>query len=281
MAPFLSIVASCNLWLKELRLTYPFRESERVFFSGSRGDQKEAWRLVAKGMFERVEAVPVEGGYAIELNGRPLRSPGGRFVVVPSRGLAAAIAQEWAAQENRPDPKTLPLSRLAQGATDLAAQSLKEVRADLVQFSASDLLCYRAAYPEALRQREAACWDPVLDWVNERFATSFCTTAGIGFVAQPEDSLARIARYLEGLGPFELVPLKVMSEISGSLFLALAVAAGALTSAAAWQAAQIDEDWQRSRWGGDEEARAITQARAQDFEQAARFLKLIQPVTQD
>ncbi len=227
--------------------------------------------------FRVVDVAPLAEGYTVRLDGRPIRVKSGKVLVVPARGLAEALAEEWDALADKVDFARLPLTRLAfvgagDGTGGVAA--LADFRAAIAKFAGSDLVCYRAAHPDALVAREAELWDPVLDWVNERFGTAFVPATGISFVAQPADSLACISRHLEAYGAFQLAALKAMTEITGSLFLALAVASGQMSAEAAWRAAQVDEEWQRAQWGADREAAARTARHRADFLHAARFFVL-------
>src|SRR5260221_11384148 len=54
-----------------------------------------------------------DGGFAVTLDGRPIRTPSGRPVIAPTRGIAEAIAAEWNAQTETIDPLNMPLTRLA------------------------------------------------------------------------------------------------------------------------------------------------------------------------
>ena len=59
----------------------------------------------------------------IHLDGRPVRTPKKRHLVVPTRALADAIAEEWAAQAEKIDPATMPLSKLAITTIDGVAEN--------------------------------------------------------------------------------------------------------------------------------------------------------------
>ena len=75
--------------------------------------------------------------------------------------------------------------------------------------------------------------------------------------------------------PVVLAGLSVMTTLTGSALLALAVARGFLSTEAAWRAAQVDEDFQAERWGADAEAVAQREARRRDFEAAALAVALV------
>ncbi len=221
------------------------------------------------------KAATVEGAdraYRILLDGRRVKTPGKRDFAVPSRALAEAIAGEWAAQGERIDPATMPLTRIANTVIDGVADEAAKVADDIRAFAASDLLCYRAPSNEELAMRQRAAWDPVLAWARCELGARFVLAEGVMPVEQPVEALARVRAALEALDPFRLAALHVMMTLTGSALLAIALARGRLTCAEAWAAAHIDEDWQIEQWGKDSEAEARRRHRFAEFQAASRLL---------
>ncbi len=213
-----------------------------------------------------------DGAYRILLDGRRIKTPGKRVLAVPTKSLAEAIAAEWEAQGERVDPSTMPLTRIANTVIDAVAGETEKVAADIRAFAASDLLCYRAPSNEELARRQRAAWDPVLAWARSELGTRFVLAEGVMPVAQPDETLARIAAELAPLDPYRLAALHIMTTLTGSALLALALARGRLTLEEAWAAAHVDEDWQIEQWGADSEAEARRRHRLAEFEAASRLL---------
>lgn len=215
------------------------------------------------------------GGYQILLDGRPVRTPGKQLLSLPTQKLAQAIAEEWAAQKERIDPSTMPLSKLAITAIDGVADSLREVASDVVRFAGSDLLCYRAEAPAALAEIQARAWDPILGWIEDATGTRFLLAEGVMPVTQNRHALERVEDLVAPFDAMQLTALHVMTTLTGSAFLALAVAKDRLTAEEAWDAAHIDEDWQIARWGIDVEAAERRARRQAEMLAASRFLRLL------
>ena len=215
-----------------------------------------------------------DGGFAVLLDGRQVKTPAGKPLAVPGRGLAEAIAAEWNAQGESIVPASLPLTRLANTAIDAVAERKAEVAADIVKYAATDLVCYRAEYPAGLVAAQAAAWDPILSWAAARHGAPLLTSAGIAHVAQPEASLAALRSVVAAMDAFKLTALHAMTSLTGSALIALAQAEGELPGAAAWAAANTDEHWQASHWGEDFEAAERLKARLVEFEAASRFFQL-------
>ena len=228
---------------------------------------KRFWRSAA--------AVPADGGWSVELDGRPLRTPARAPLVVPAEELARAIAAEWDASAETVDPRAMPLTGIANAAIDRVAPDRQAFASGLARYAEGDLACYRAEFPRELTARQCECWDALLGWARRRFDVDFATTCGVMHVPQPEDTVRRLGHAVAALDSFRLAGLSPLVTIGGSLLAALAVLEGALTPDKAWDSVTIDERWQLEQWGGDPEAEAVLENRRSDFFVAARFLELL------
>ena len=210
----------------------------------------------------------------ILLDGKALRTPRGAALVLPTDALAEAVADEWRAQGDEIVPAEMPLTKLANTAIDGVAERRSEVIAEIAAFARHDHLCYRTDTPAELVARQNAAWDPLLDWVAERYGAPLLTAHGITSIAQPEESLAALGEAVETFDPFTLAALHVVASIAGSLSLALAVADKRLTAGEAFAASQVDERYQAEKWGLDAEAEARARHLAKELDAAARFMDL-------
>lgn len=219
--------------------------------------------------YRNVAVEPVSSGFAILLDGKRARTPGKTVLTAASRRLADAMAAEWAAQNEVIDPRTMPITRLMNSAIDYVGARLADVKAEIVKYGGSDLVCYRADVPEALAERQRKAWDPVVAWAEGRLGHRLAIAEGVMPVAQSGEVLAATARAIESYGAVETAALHVMTTILGSAFLALAHVEGALSAGEAWSAAHIDEDWQIEQWGHDAEAATRRAYRKSDYDAAA------------
>ena len=90
--------------------------------------------------------------------------------------------------------------------------------------------------------------------------------------AQPSEALAA-ARAKIPADPWRLGAVSLITTLTGSGLLALALAYGALEPDAAWAAAQVDEDWQMSQWGRDDAALERRTYRYAEFAAAVAVLR--------
>lgn len=218
--------------------------------------------------------VPAEGGYTVHLDSRPVRTPQKAPLLVPTLGLAEAIAAEWEAQEKTVDPESMPFTRTANSAIDKVAPQFDAVADMLAEYGGSDLLCYRAEGPDDLVALQADAWDPLLTWARESLGVSLQTTVGVMHVSQPAASLQALRRHVRALNPFQLAAFHDLVALSGSLVIALAVARRRIAADEAWTCSRIDETWQIALWGDDEEAAEVAARKRAAFLQADRFYGL-------
>lgn len=235
--------------------------------------------MARKRFWQVARVVPAPCGFAVQLDDRPLQTPAKAALVVPRAGFAAAIAAEWDALGPEIRPEALPLTRAANSAIDRVGPARPAVGAAVAAYGETDLLYYRAEGPAALTARQAAAWDPLLDWAERALGARLRVVSGLMPQPQPEASLAALRDAVEGFDAFALTALHDLVTISGSLVLGLAVAAQAVDGARAFALAQLDEDWQAGQWGWDAEAAAAAQRRREDFLRAETMLALLRPGT--
>lgn len=210
----------------------------------------------------------------IALDGRPVRTPARVPLILPTVALADAVAAEWREVGETLDPRAMPLTGLANAATDVVAADRAGFAGGLARYADSDLLCYRAEMPEPLVARQMAAWTPAIDWAQRRYDIHLVTTAGIVHRPQPPLALARLADAVAALDDWALAACSPIVTITGSLLLALALVEGASMADAAWAAAHVDEDWQIELWGEDALAADARARRRAEFDAAVSFLAL-------
>lgn len=227
-----------------------------------------------KRFYDAVSVIAGDGGYGPALDGRPVRTPKRAMLAVPSMALAQAIADEWVEQEQDILPQTMRLTGIANAAIDLVRPDPSGFAQPLAAYAETDLLCYRGTDSD-LVARQAAEWNPLLDWAEQRFGIEFILTSGIMHRPQPPATVAALAGELLAKDAFRLAALAPLITIGGSLVAALALVEGAMAADALWQAVTLDERWQEERWGADAEAAAARALKQQEWMAAARFVALL------
>jgi chaperone required for assembly of F1-ATPase len=228
-----------------------------------------------KRIYHKAEPVSADGGHGVALDGRLVKTPGRRDLIVPSRTLAAAIAVEWEAQHGEIRRETMPLTRLAGVTIDRDAAQREAVVRQIADYAGTDLVCYRAAHPPALAARQQVVWQPLVDWAIERYAAPLTVTSGVIPSSQPAASLAAFTAAVAAYEDFALTALHAATAACGSLVIALALFESRLDAAEAFAASQLDESFQIEAWGEDREQAERRAALNADIAAAARFVVLL------
>lgn len=231
-----------------------------------------------KRFWSAVSSVPQPGGWGVALDGKPLRLPDGPALLVPQPGLAAAVAAEWqlaGAASGEMSYADVPLTRLAGTAQLRIVPDPAPVVAAVAAFGETDLICYHAAAPPALVERQEAAWRPWLEWSRLTLGAALTVTAGVTHVKQHPAAIAALERAVAAENGWVLAGLGIVVPALGSLVLGLALAHGALTAAEAHALSRVDELFQIEQWGADAEAEQRQAYIAADLTEAARFMELV------
>jgi len=238
--------------------------------------QIQMQKPLAKRFYKEVSVAEADSGHTVLLDGRTVRTPARRPLTVPTRKLAALLADEWDAQSDIINPSAMPLTRLVNTATDGVALDQRAVFDDILRFAGSDLLCYRADSPEGLVKRQNDIWNPILDWAAQTLGARFILAEGVIHQEQPREAISAYAEGLRAFAtPLGLACLHTITTLTGSALLALAFASGRLSAEDAWAAAHVDEDWQIEHWGTDEEAFQRRENRWQEMRAAALVIEAL------
>lgn len=228
-----------------------------------------------KRFYKEAQAAPVDGGWQVQLDGRGVKTAGSLPQIVPSQALAAALAAEWAAQEETIVPAGFVLRDMADYAIDVVAPDPATLRGGLLRYAETDTLCYRADPGEALHRRQLERWEPLLAAAETRDGVRFTRISGIIHQSQPPETLERLGDRLERLDPFTLAALNTLTSLACSLVIGLAALEPGGDAGALWIAAELEEEWQAEQWGRDAEAEERRARRAKAFADAAQFAALV------
>ncbi|MGB7243577.1 MAG: ATP12 family protein [Sulfitobacter sp.] len=231
------------------------------------------WKM--KRFWTQACVAQTDGGYRIELDGRPVHTPAKQLLVVPTKALATAIAAEWDAQVGTIDPRQMPFTRTANAAIDKVTPQKAEVADMLAAYGDSDLLCYRADNPSELVDRQAALWDPLLDWAATTLEVRLCLRVGVVHEKQDPRTVAQLTARVRELTVFELAAFHDLVSLSGSLILGFAAALEAYPAQELWEISRLDEIWQSEQWGKDEDAEAMAALKCAAFLHANHFFRLL------
>ncbi|MGZ9097592.1 MAG: ATP12 family chaperone protein [Micavibrio sp.] len=180
-------------------------------------------------------------GYLILLDGKPIKTPDGRLVSVPTETLAGHVVQEWARQSEVIDSETMPLTQILVTAQGRGEKDRPDIEKTILGYLDTDLLCYRAELPAALVARQSASWDPWLKWFEAQSGVTLLTTPGLSALVQPKAAHDYTTRVVKAADQWHFTVIQMVTAVTGSIVLGMAFAAGAATPDNVFQAAQVEE----------------------------------------
>jgi chaperone required for assembly of F1-ATPase len=216
-----------------------------------------------------------DGAFAVMLDERQLKTPGGEIFQAPTRKLAESIAAEWEAQTERIVPASMPLTQMAFAAIDVTPKRRDELASMIAKYVATDLVCHRAEAPAVLVARQAATWDPIVDWAHARF--HFRPAVVRGLIAAPlsPQNLTVMEWEVDDLDAFRCTALAQAVTLAGSALIGFALLEGRLDAESAFATAALDDLWSLENWGEDAEARAALDRQRAEFAALGRFIQAL------
>jgi chaperone required for assembly of F1-ATPase len=226
---------------------------------------------INKKFFEISGYEAVDNGFSITLDGRKISTQCGNPFVVPNEGLASAIAIEWGNQDTVILPYTMPLTGFCSTTLDIVAEDRNSIIDQLVHYAKSDLLCYRSDDSAELQSLQETCWQPLLDWVEKTYNANLLVTTGVFPIKQPQETIQNLSKKIKDFDDFHITILSSLTKTSGSLVISLCV----IGADDAFNASQLDENWQRKKWGEDNEDIIRSKYLYTEILDAVRFLDLV------
>jgi chaperone required for assembly of F1-ATPase len=237
--------------------------------------QAHVKQQLPKRFYKDVGVKPLDGGYAVTLDGKSPRTPGMKTVTAPTQAIAEAMAGEWAAQGEFIDPQTMPLTRIVNSAVEGGEEAMPALAAEIVKYAGNDLLLYRADTPESLTRKQEEMWDPLLVALARKFDLAFQPTFGVVHQEQPAANAVKLGAVLADEPLLSLTAINVITSITGSGLLAIALRHGLAVAEQVWAAAHVDEDHNIANWGEVEEITLRRGKRLREFDAAVRLVTLI------
>jgi chaperone required for assembly of F1-ATPase len=228
-----------------------------------------------KRLYKDVTVAEAPEGFSVLLDGRAVKTPGRFTLVVPTRALAEAVAEEWRAQEALIRPDTMPLMQLAATALDHIPSNRASVESVTLRFIDTDTICYRADGPPSLIELQQTKWEPLLDWLAQCYGVSLVKVSGVLPVSQSWETIEILARAMQAMDNWHLCPFQSAVASSGSFVIALALVGGRIDAAEAFEAAELESSFEIGRWGVDPIATARRATVASDLAAARRFSDLL------
>jgi chaperone required for assembly of F1-ATPase len=230
-----------------------------------------------KRFYKEVTAATAGEGFEIHLDGKPIRTPGRALLTVPNKAMADEIVREWSAIKENIELHMMPVTKIAYAAIDVMPASRAEIVDQIAKYAETDLVSYRAEGPRKLQEFQANAYQPMVDWLAERFNVKLVVTEGVIPVSQDPAHLATIREIIAGIDDFRLAALQEVTTTSGSVVIALALWDKAIEPDMAWRVAQVEEDYQIGMWGDDPNLMVMREGRRMAMMAGATVLTCLTP----
>ncbi len=233
-----------------------------------------------KRFYKLVSTHKDQGGYAIALDGKPVKTPLKSPLKAPNEDIANAIVQEWAGQGEQIIPDSMPLTQILSTHIDKVEKERAAMEKPLLKYLDTDLICYRAESPPELKQAQEEVWDEYLDWFKQKFGVKLETTTKLSALKQPRAAHDSVARYVDTLPDNRFTILQMVIPISGSVVLGLAFIEGAISAQELFKAIRVEESFKaeiynEDFYGQDPAQEAKDNAIQRDLEAAQTYLSLL------
>lgn len=196
-----------------------------------------------KRFYKEVSIVKEGDGYAVQLDGKPIRTPSKSILIAGNENLAELSKAEWEAQGEKINHNTMPVTQLLNTKQDRISGQRAALEGEVLKYINTDLLCYRADAPEELVARQDKLWQPHLDWFSKQYGLEFQTTHGLGALKQDQTIHDVIASEIRALDDDRFTLVQMITPACGSIILALAFIKGAANVDDLMACAYLEEDY--------------------------------------
>ncbi|NDE90944.1 MAG: ATPase [Alphaproteobacteria bacterium] len=228
-----------------------------------------------KRFYKQASVAAQDSGFAVALDGKPIKTPAGHILSLPTQKLADAITAEWQAQGETIVVSNMPLMQLAATTLDHVSKDRVAMLERLLSYSGTDLLCHFVEEPKRLRELQERLFTPALAWVHRRYDIDLHTTTELMAVEQPELVHERFTRALGALSNWALMGVQTAAIASGSIVLALGLCEKAFTATEVFDAAEVETTYQIEKWGTDIELVKRRNGIEQELKAVERWFELI------
>ncbi len=208
-----------------------------------------------KRFYTLVSTEKKQNGYAVLLDGKPIKTPAKNEMLAPSQGVADLVMQEWAAQEGTVKPDAMPVTQFLSTKIDRVRAQRSEISEMILRYMDTDMVCYRTDEPEALAKAQEEAWNPVIAYAEKRFAITLDTTTDIRAISHGDKANAALRTYVEALDEDRFTLLQIVTSLSGSILTALMFIEGELDPEEVLAIARVEERYKDTLYDADKYGR--------------------------
>ena len=116
------------------------------------------------------------------------------------------------------------------------------------------MICYFANSPVELVDLQNKDWLPLINYMKSSYNIELIYTSKLFSINQKPDSLLKLKNILNEINIFKLSAIYTLSQITKSIIISLALVNNKISAKKAFENSNLEELYQISKWGKDEEA---------------------------
>ena len=192
------------------------------------------------------------GRFSLLLDGKSVKTPLGEPLTFPSEAVASAVATEWELQSAFVIPNTMPINTIMMTYIDVDSRMSRNEKLEQInRYIQTDTVRFPDTDPESeLAALQTAKWGKVHSFLEKNGVSMNRSLNGIGIPASSTNEIEQInTGIMAKYNPLTLTMLETASKYLKSGTIGISLLEGIVSPREAFEAAYVDELWQRTNWG--------------------------------
>ena len=195
-----------------------------------------------------------KGKYLLNINNKSLKTPDGNIIELPSMKLAKILLKDYESSfKSKPLNIVRPIKITNTAIDKIKPNNIFYIN-EITDNLNNDMICYFANSPVELVDLQNKEWLPLINYMESSYNIELIYTSKLFSINQKPDSLLKLKNILNEINIFKLSAIYTLSQITKSIIISLALVNNKISAKKAFENSNLEELYQISKWGKDEEA---------------------------
>ena len=195
-----------------------------------------------------------KGKYLLTINNKSLKTPDGNIIELPSMKLAKILLKDYESSfKSKPLNIVRPIKITNTAIDKIKPNNIFYIN-EITDNLNNDMICYFANSPVELVDLQNKDWLPLINYMKSSYNIELIYTSKLFSINQKPDSLLKLKNILNEINIFKLSAIYTLSQITKSIIISLALVNNKISAKKAFENSNLEELYQNSKWGKDEEA---------------------------
>ena len=195
-----------------------------------------------------------KGKYLLTINNKSLKTPDGNIIELPSIKLAKILLKDYESSfKSKPLNIVRPIKITNTAIDKIKPNNIFYIN-EITDNLNNDMICYFANSPVELVDLQNKDWLPLINYMKSSYNIELIYTSKLFSINQKPDSLLKLKNILNEINIFKLSAIYTLSQITKSIIISLALVNNKISAKKAFENSNLEELYQISKWGKDEEA---------------------------